>query len=85
MEGERSVSGRVKQGVGGVGKRHLSIGNSLFDRGTRKLKLGNTAIDWKCQHVLEEEIGNLEGDEEECLKRTLTAHACRLYTQQQNP
>lgn len=49
--GERSVSGRVKQEVGGVGKRNLSKGNSLFDRGTRKLKLGNIAINWWCQHV----------------------------------
>ena len=43
--------GRVKQGVGGVGKRHLCISNSLFDRGTRKLKLGNIAINWWYQHV----------------------------------
>jgi len=51
MEGGKSVSGRIKQEVGGVGKRHLSIANSLFDRGTRKLKLGNIAIKWWCQHV----------------------------------
>jgi len=28
-----------------VGKRHLCIANSLYDRGTNKLKLGNIAID----------------------------------------